>query len=136
MSIVLPLPALERYLHRVYPKTDGRFTILRLSEDELDMKLHVSKDDLRPGRTLSGPCMFSLVDCAFYALVLSKEGEKALAVTTSVNINFMRKPSFMDLLCTVRMLKHGRGLCVGDAMVYAGEILVAQASVTYSIPRR
>ncbi|MEC7984533.1 MAG: PaaI family thioesterase [Myxococcota bacterium] len=136
MGIELPMPELERYLHRIYPQTQNRFTILRLTDHELDMQLHVNADDIRPGGTLSGPCMFTLVDCAFYALVLSQVGEEALAVTTNVNLNFMRKPLLADLTCTVRMLKKGRGLCMGDAMVYSEKTLVAQASVTYSIPPR
>ncbi len=135
MSITLPMPQLELYLHQIYPKTQRRFTIIELTECRLEMKLHIHEEDLRPGGTVSGPSIFSLVDCAFYALILSQFGEEALAVTTSVNINFMSKPAMVDLLCTTRLLKKGRGLCVGDAMVYSQDVLVAQASITYSIPR-
>ena len=134
MLTPLSLPELEACLHRIYPPTAGRFSIIALGDTELEMVLHVNQGDWRPGGTVSGPSMFALVDCAFYALVLSRIGDQALAVTTNVSINFMRKPPLQDLLCRTRLLKHGRQLCVGDALVYADQQVVAQASLTYSIP--
>ena len=132
--MLLPMPQLQEYLHQIYPQTRDRFSITRLSDTELDMTLHVTKDDIRPGDTLSGPSMFTLVDCAFYALVLSQIGKEALAVTQGVHIQFMRKPTPQNLHCTARMLKKGRSLCMGDAMVYSGDLLVAHANLSYSIP--
>ena len=132
--MILPMPALQEYLHEIYPQTHNRFLITRLCDTELDMTLHITDADLRPGGTLSGPSMFTLVDCAFYALVLSQIGRKALAVTNGVHIQFMRKPKPVDLTCTARMLKKGRSLCMGDAMVYAEDILVAHANLSYAIP--
>ena len=134
MKVHLPMPDLQDYLHEIYPQTKSRFSILKLTEGELEMMMHISDQDVRPGNTISGPSIFTLVDCAFYALTLSLIGKEALAVTTNVNINFVKKPSQQDLLCRTRMLKFGKQLCVGDALVYSGSILVAQASLTYAIP--
>ena len=134
MKIHLPMPDLQDYLHEIYPQTKSRFSISKLTEGELEMTMHISDQDLRPGHTISGPSIFTLVDCAFYALTLSLIGREALAVTTNVNINFVKKPSQQDLLCRTRMLKFGKQLCVGDAFVFSGSILVAQASLTYAIP--
>ena len=134
MKVHLPMPDLQDYLHEIYPQTKSRFSILKLTEGELEMTMHISDQDVRPGNTISGPSIFTLVDCAFYALTLSLIGREALAVTTNVNINFVKKPSQQDLLCHTRMLKFGKQLCVGDALVYSGSILVAQASLTYAIP--
>ncbi len=60
-----------------------------------------------------------------------------LAVTTSFNINFLRKPAAgKDLVAECRLVKVGRVLVVGDVLVYSEgvEEPVALASGTYSIP--
>jgi uncharacterized protein (TIGR00369 family) len=79
----------------------------------------------------------ALADLAMYVALLAHIGPVALAVTTSLNINFMRKAEGGRLLGTAKILKLGRSLAVGDVMI-ATEIepekCVAQASVTYSIP--
>jgi uncharacterized protein (TIGR00369 family) len=91
---------------------------------------------IRPGGTLSGPTMMALADTAAYALVLSAVGFQPLAVTTSLTINFMRKPAPKDLIADARMMKLGKALAVMEVSITSdGEpALVAHAVVTYSIP--
>jgi uncharacterized protein (TIGR00369 family) len=93
---------------------------------------------LRPGGTLSGTTMMSLADFAMYIAVLSAVGWVPLAVTTNLNINFLRKPAPRDLVADARLLKLGRRLAVGDIAIRSlGEDdLVAHATSTYSIPDR
>jgi uncharacterized protein (TIGR00369 family) len=91
---------------------------------------------LRPGGTLSGSTMMSLADFAMYIAVLSAIGWVPLAVTTNLNINFLRKPKPRDLVAEARLIKLGRRLAVGDISIRSlGEDdLVAHATSTYSIP--
>jgi uncharacterized protein (TIGR00369 family) len=91
---------------------------------------------LRPGGTISGPAMFALADMAMYAAVLASIGPLALAVTTNLNINFLRKPGPRDMLGEARLLKLGKRLAVGDIALYSdGETgLAAHATATYSLP--
>ena len=95
-------------------------------------------DQVRPGGTLSGPTMMALADTAAYALVLAAVGFKPLAVTTSLSINFMRKPAQADLLATATLMKLGKALAVMDVALRSDgdERLVAHAVVTYSIPTK
>jgi uncharacterized protein (TIGR00369 family) len=95
-------------------------------------------DQVRPGGTLSGPTMMALADTTAYALVLAAVGFKPLAVTTSLSINFMRKPAQADLLATATMMKLGKALAVMDVAIRSDgdERLVAHAVVTYSVPKR
>ena len=67
---------------------------------------------------------------------LASIGWQPLAVTTSLNINFLKKPPARALEAECRMLKLGKRLAVGDIGVRsAGEDdLVAHATSTYSIP--
>ena len=81
--------------------------------------------------------MFSLADVGMYLAVLARIGPVPLAVTTQCSIDFMRKPKAgLDLICEIRLLKLGRTLAVGDALITSAghDAAVARASLTYSIP--
>lgn len=93
---------------------------------------------LRPGGTISGPSMFQLADCGLYAMVLGTLGPVALAVTTNLNINFLRKPGPRDLIADSRALKFGSRLVIGEVSLYSegDPDMVAHATGTYSIPPR
>ena len=59
-----------------------------------------------------------------------------LAVTTNLNINFLRKPGRGDLVADAKLLKVGKRLVVGEVAIYSeGEPEpVAHVTSTYSIP--
>jgi uncharacterized protein (TIGR00369 family) len=97
-----------------------------------------SENSLRPGGTLSGTTMMSLADFAMYIAVLSAIGWVPLAVTTSLTINFLKKPAARDLVAEARLIKLGRRLAVGEIGIRSAgeEALVAHATSTYSIPAR
>lgn len=131
---VVKSPAdIEALLYRVYPQTKGRFSILEANGDGLLMSLSVHSDDLRPGNTISGPSMFTLADCAMYALILGVHEDQVQAVTTNVSINFLRRPSMNDLLAQARLLKKGKRLVVGDVLIKSDGVDVAHASLTYAL---
>lgn len=93
--------------------------------------------DLRPGGTISGPTMMAMADTALYVAILAEIGLVALAVTTSLSFNFMRKPTGdRDLVARCKLLKLGKNLAVGEVSIYSegDERVVAHAVGTYSIP--
>lgn len=97
----------------------------------------VTSQDLRPGGTVSGPVLMKVADIALYAAILGEIGIVPLTVTTSLNINFMRKPAAdKDILAVCKLLKLGRILAVGEVSLYSAgsDALVAHAVGTYSIP--
>lgn len=101
------------------------------------MRACYNESFLRPGGTIAGPVMMGLADAAMYALVLANVGQVELAVTTSLNINFLRKPAPGDMLGVARPLKLGKRLAIGEVAMYsagATDIVVAHATATYSIP--
>lgn len=130
---------LEAFLARDFPQVGKDFAIDHLSADSLRVRLKVDNRHLRPGGTVSGPSMFALADVSLYLAILARLGPVALAVTTNCSIDFMRKPANgADLLCDTRLLKLGRQLAVGDAVLYSeGQAdPVARAGLTYAIPPR
>lgn len=108
-----------------------------ISAESAVMRAIYRDDFLRPGGTIAGPVMMGLADAAMYALVLANVGPVELAVTTSLNINFMRKPAPGDLLAEATPLKLGKRLAIGEISLFseqAAELVVAHATATYSIP--
>jgi len=100
------------------------------------IRLNATERHLRPGGTVSGTALFMLADVGGYVCVLSHAGPDALSVTTSLNINFMRKAGIGPVDGHCRILKLGRSLMVFDIDMTAaadGET-VAHAVGTYSIP--
>src|SRR4051794_6979327 len=95
-----------------------------------------SEKSLRPGGTISGPTMMGLTDFAMYVAVLASVGPVPLAVTTNLNINFLRKPARKDLIAECRLIKLGKRLAVGDVEIYSDgeDQMVAHATSTYSVP--
>jgi uncharacterized protein (TIGR00369 family) len=91
---------------------------------------------LRPGGTISGPTMMAMTDFAMYVAILASIGPVPLAVTTNLNINFLRKPEPRDLVAEARLMKLGKRLAVGEVMIWSDgeEEMVAHATSTYSIP--
>jgi uncharacterized protein (TIGR00369 family) len=95
-----------------------------------------SENSLRPGGTISGPTMMALTDFAMYVAILASVGPVPLAVTTSLTINFLRKPVPGDLIAEGRLIKLGKRLAVGEVEIYCDgeDEMVAHATSTYSIP--
>jgi len=99
----------------------------------------IGDNELRPGGTVSGPVMMAVADVAIYVAILGEIGIVPLAVTTSLNINFLRKPAAdRDLIGVCRLIKLGKTLVVGDVYLYSegDEQPVAHAVGTYAIPPR
>ena len=139
MELKMDIPALQMFLEESFPQVTGELEFLALTPECLKLKLIVAQHHLRPGGTVSGPTMFMLADVAVYLAILARLGPVALAVTTSCAIDFMRKPAAgADIICETKILKLGRALAVGDAMIYSvGQAdPVARAGLTYSIPPR
>ena len=146
MDQVQPLPLMslgevEAFLEREFPQIHhgGRtFSVEALGPRSATLRCAYHERHLRPGGTISGPTIMALADLALYVAILSSIGPVALAVTTNLNFNFLRKPAPRDLLGECRLIKLGKRLAIGEVAIRSeGESeLVAHATGTYSIPPR
>ena len=113
-------------------ENDIRLESVEAGTAELRLPFH--SRSLRPGGTIAGPHMMMLADACMYAVVLSQIGEIKLAVTTNLNINFLRKPANSDLIARGSMIKLGKRLAVIEVSIFSDTDIVAHATGTYSIP--
>lgn len=137
MALAMDCATLNGFLDRVFAQIADQIRVESVDAQVLVARLRVDERHLRPGGTVSGPAMFALADVTIYLAILSRIGEVALAVTTNASVDFMRKPEAgRDLLAECRILKLGRTLAVGDALIRSEgiEAPVARCSMTYAIP--
>lgn len=136
MRVVFTLADLRAFLKREFPQMGDDFEVIDITDGSATMLLHTTEKHLRPGGTVSGPSLFALADIAAYTAILAHIGPVALAVTTNLNINFLRKPAPGTIKAIARILKLGKRLAVIEISL-SDEItdaLVAHATATYSIP--
>ena len=130
---------LERFLHVEFPQAFSGGDISIESADDVSCLLRQRYSDqmLRPGGTISGPTLMALADFAMFVVLLSAIGPVGLAVTTNLNINFLRKGQpGQDVLAAARLLKLGKRLAVGEVNLLSGMQTdpIAHMTATYSIP--
>ena len=135
---VLSLAQIRQFLDSEFPQVGGAFAVEEVGPMRARMRLIFQERHLRPGGTISGPAMFGLADVALYVAILANIGPVGLAVTTNLNINFLKKPEPADLIGEARLIKLGKRLAVGEVSIFAttSDDLVAHAVGAYSIPPR
>ncbi len=136
---VMTAEQIHSFLEEHFPQIshlDMRIEDVR--KNGITVRIPYHERHLRPGGTISGPTMMALADAGTYLAILAQLGPVAEAVTTNLNINFLRKPGQNDIVAQCNILKLGKRLAVGEVTIFsAGEDdPVAHATMTYSIPPR
>ena len=129
------LADLQAFMAAEFPQ--NRCTIEAVGGRGATMRYTVDHHDLRPGGTVSGPVLMMVADVALYIAILGDIGIVPLAVTTSLNINFLRKPSAgASIVGVCKLVKVGKLLAVGEVALYSegSDAMVAHAVGTYAIP--
>jgi uncharacterized protein (TIGR00369 family) len=123
------------FMAREFPQS--KIVVESIGDKSATVRHKIGIDELRPGNTVAGPVMMGLADAAIYVAILGELGLVALAVTTNLNINFLRKPSAdADIIARCALIKIGTRLAIGEVFLYSegDEEPVAHAVGTYSIP--
>ena len=127
---------ITEFLATAFPQS-SRFVVEAVGDAGATVSHPVGVNELRPGGTVSGPVLMAVADVALYVAILGEIGIVPLAVTTSLTINFLRKPSPEHRIVGVcKLLKVGKALAVGEVALYSqgSDRPVAHAVGTYSIP--
>jgi len=123
------------FMAREFPQT--KCVIEKVDEAGATLSHDIGINELRPGGTVSGPVLMSIADVAIYVAILGRIGIVPLTVTTSLTINFLRKPSAdARIIADCTLMKVGRTLIVGEVSLYSegSSDLVAHVVGTYSVP--
>ena len=131
----MDLTQIRAFIAQEFPHTN--LIIEAVGNKSARIRQPINQNHLRPGGTVSGPTQMFVADVALYIAILNELGPVALAVTTSLNINFLNKPvANADIIGVCKLLKMGKRLVVGEVYIYSdgAEEPVAHAVGTYSIP--
>ena len=135
-SACLPTRAgLQAFMAVEFPH--NRCSIESVGNGAATLRYDVDTADLRPGGTVAGPVLMMVADVALYIAILGEIGIVPLAVTTSLNINFLRKPaSGASIIGVCKLIKVGKLLAVGEVSLFSegNDAMVAHAVGTYAIP--
>lgn len=136
----LDIARIEALIDDRFPQihSGGRIlTVEEIGERSARVRMQRHERSIRPGGTVSGPAMFTLADFSVYVAIIATLGEAGFdAVTTNLSINFLAKPEPRDMISSVRLLRLGRRLAVGEAQLYCDGApdMVAHAIATYALP--
>lgn len=134
---VMTAQMLEDFNREHFPQVDHmNMRVEHVDDETITIRMTVREQHLRPGGTVSGPTMMGLADAAMYLLLLAQIGPVALAVTTNLNINFLRKPIAGDIIARGKLLKLGKTLATGEISIFSDglDAPVAHVTTTYAIP--
>ncbi len=137
MTLKKPTQAeIAEFIKKEFPQT--KCSIDAVGNMSATIRHNITEAELRPGGTVSGPVMMFVADVALYIAILGEIGIVPLTVTTSLNFNFLRKPSADKAIIGVcKLIKLGRTLAIGEVSIYSegNPEMVAHAVGTYAIPR-
>ena len=136
LAIRMDAAALDTFITKAFPHVPDavRGKIVEVVPGRVRLEATPGIEQLRPGAIVSGPTLMGYADVAAYAVVLAHIGEVPMAVTNTLNINFLRPCPLQLLSAEATLLKLGRRIATVDVRIESLQRLIAQASVTYVLP--
>ncbi len=100
------------------------------------MRMEVGSRHIRPGGYISGPTQMALADHAAYAVIFTRTGIVPMAVTSNLNIDFLRPCIGGALIADAKLIKLGKHLAVVSVEMRSdkSEKISSRATVTYVVP--
>lgn len=120
-----------------FPGSGDAQSVVEVQKGYARLCRKVGDESLRPGGYISGPTQMSMVDSAAYAVIFTELGITPMAVTSSLNINFLRPCIGAAVVGEARIIKMGRTLAVIEVEIRAegSDKLSAHAVVNYALPQ-
>ena len=109
LALQLDPAQLMEVLRTSFPEfSPESYSVEHLEPGRLRLRLRTRTSDLRPGGTIFGPTLMMLADTATWLLVLAHVGPILQVVTTSLHMDFLRRPPPDDLIAEAELVKLGR----------------------------
>lgn len=130
---------LEVFFEKMFPGREEKFPTYPVVEtDHVVMRHEMTELNLRPGNYISGPSQMALADHAAYVAIFTRTGIVPMAVTSNLNIDFLRPAIGTALIGEAHLIKFGKNLAVTtvDIRAEGSEKLSSRATVTYVLPTK
>ena len=136
MGSVVTVEEVNAFYDSVFNGAGEQERVLEVRENYARVRQPVDAGSLRPGGYINGPTQMAIADSAAYIAVFTRIGIVPMALTSNLNINFMR-PCIGDAVeAEAHLLKIGKTLAVisVDIRAEGSDKLSSHAVVNYSIP--
>jgi acyl-coenzyme A thioesterase PaaI-like protein len=90
MKLQFSISELSSYSDEIFSQVVDQYRIVELEAGIARVVQNVKNKNFRPGGTVSGPAIFSLVDNEMYILLLAHIGREPLVVTTLCSDDFFK----------------------------------------------
>jgi uncharacterized protein (TIGR00369 family) len=115
------LPSAQQYGFRLHSIRPGRCTLHVPYQPALD----------RPGGIVAGYVFMAAADVAMWLAILTKIGDKEMAVTAEMKTAFLRSARGEDFRCRATVLKCGKRLIYGVAACLSARGVLTHHTLTY-----
>ncbi|MCP4445650.1 MAG: PaaI family thioesterase [Myxococcales bacterium] len=129
----------DEFVANVFPSAAAAYRCEDIRKGSATARWAYDPTRLRPGEFISGPTQFATADLALWYLSFTILGLAPMAVTTDVQINFLRPASGGDLLARAELLRAGKTRISGRVMLWidgAEDRPVAHATGSYALLKR
>lgn len=111
--------------------------IVTAEPDFVTIELEAGPAQLRPGGFINGPTQMGLADQVAYAVIFTRLGIVPMAMTSNLNIDFLRPCQGDKLIAKGKMIKLGRSLALIEVNLRGNhnEKISSRATVTYVLPK-
>lgn len=136
MGSVVSVEEVNAFYDSVFQGSGERERVLEVRENYARVRQPVDPGNLRPGGYINGPTQMAIADSAAYIAIFTRIGITPMALTSNLNINFMRPCIGTAVVAEAHILKLGRTLAVisVDIRAEGSDKLSSHAVVNYSIP--
>lgn len=126
----------NKFVTRVFPSVGSAYRCDAMEEKTATARWVYDETQLRPGNFISGPVQFGLADLALWYLSFTVLGLQAMAVTSDIQINFLRPATGGDLIARAELLRAGSTRISGRVMLWIEGLEdkpVAHATGSYAL---
>ena len=128
---------MNHFFHENFKGDRGTLPDIILAEaDHVIMQAPMGEQNMRPGGFISGPTQMALADHIAYAVIFTRLGITPMALTSNLNIDFLRPLQGHSVTVEGKMIKLGRSLAIIAVEIKGiSDKVSSRATVTYVLPQ-
>lgn len=111
---------LQRLLLRLLPARDQHDLVVEeIEEGEIRLRFPFDPACVGPGGIVSGPLLLSFADTAIFAAAQSSLSAGEIALTSTLNVAFLRPAKPTEIVALSRLLRRGRTVLHAEAWLFS-----------------
>ena len=132
MGSVVTAEEVNTFYDSVFQGAGEQERVLEVRENYARVRQPVDPGNLRPGGYINGPTQMAIADSAAYVAIFTRIGITPMALTSNLNINFMRPCIGNAVIAEAEILKLGRTLAVIAVDIRAEGSDIQPSAVAYN----